>query len=292
MINHTHTPRIFAHFLFLALGLFLVSQSQAGYKPVYVHADADEDYLAQRDVNTPESYYFFQGLFFDGYIRDDSLTDVSFLEMAQGMAPHLAQQNYLPATSKESCDLLLVVNWGTTNPGYHGDVAGRLIPDPFDGEYYDNLAAGEYKESEFEWYGKRRNSKLLGFYPYLRWEHFTGITPQDEYELRAALRTERYFIIVTAFDFQELLKNKTWKRVWSTRFNIRSPGTNFRKAHLALSKAAAPYFGTKRKHLAKHNADFDPFTAKVEIGDIEVLETIDATKGEGMLNSLRMRELR
>ena len=292
MINRSHTPRTLAQLLCLSLGLFVASQSLAGFKRIYVHADADEDYLEQRDTNQRETYFFFEGIFFGGYIRDDSLTDVQFIDLAKGMAPHLAQQNYYPAENKESCDLLLVVNWGTTNPGFYGDVARRIIPDPFDGDYYDELAAGEYKESDYTWFGKQRNSKLLGFYPYLRWEHFTGITPQDEYELRAALRTERYFVIVTAFDFQELLENKQWKRVWSTRFNIRSPGTNFREAHLALSKAAAPYFGKKLKHLGKERADFDPITAEVEIGEIEVLETVDATKGEGMLNALRMREQR
>ena len=291
MIKRTHIPFKLVASVSLGITLLLSSQTLA-YKPVYIHSDADEDYLAQRSPDKRETYYFFVGLFFGGYIRDDSLTDVSFLQLAQSMAPHLTQQNYWPAESKEDCDLLLIVNWGTTNPGHHGDVAGRIIPDPFDGEYYDDLAAGSYKESDYEWFGKRRNSKLLGFYPYLRWEHFTGITRQDEYELRAALQTERYFIIVTAFDFQELLENKEWKRLWSTRYNIRSPGTNFRKAHTALSKAAAPYFGTKMKHLSKHNADFDPVIAEVEIGDIQILETIDATQGEGMLNSLRMREQR
>jgi hypothetical protein len=291
MIKRMHISHKLAAILGLGLGLLLISQVQA-YKPVYIHTDADEDYLAQRSPDKPETYYFFKGLFFGGYIRDDSLTDVSFLELAQGLAPHLTKQNYWPAESKESCDLLLMVNWGTTNPGHHGDVARRIIPDPFDGDYYDDLATGEFKESDYEWFGKRRNSKLLGFYPYLRWEHFTGITPQDEYELRAALRTERYFVIVTAFDFQELLENKQWKRVWSTRFNIRSPGTNFVKAHLALSKAAGPYFGKKMKHLGKERANFDPVIAEVEMGDIEVIETLEAAKGEGMLNSLRMREQR
>lgn len=276
----------------IALACLFSSQAMAGFKRIYVHTDADESYLAQRDSSEQETYYFFEGLFFGGYIRDDSLTEVKFIDLAKSMAPHLAQQNYYPASSKETCDLLLVVNWGTTNPGYHGDVARRIIPDTFDGDYYDELALGDYNESDYEWFGKQRNSKLLGFYPYLRWEHFTGITPQDEYELRAALRTERYFIIVTAFDFQELLENKAWKRVWSTRFNMRSPGTNFKKAHLALSKAAAPYFGKKMKHLGKEKADFDPVVAEVEIGAIQVLETIEATKGEGILNALRMREQR
>lgn len=275
------------------VGLFTAIQTQAkSYQRIYVHTDATEDYLSRRSPGKSESYYFFQGIHFGGYIRDNSLRDVPFIEIARGLAPHLATQDYWPVVGKETADLLLVVSWGTTNPGFHGDVANDILGDWYDGEYYDNLASGEFDETDYKWFGKQRNSKLLGFYPYLRWDRFTGITPHEEYELRSALNTERYFIIVTAFDFQELIENQEWKRVWSTRFSIRSPGTNFHQAHLALSKAAAPYFGKKLNHLGKERANFEPIIAEVEIGEIEVLETLDAPKARGILNSLRMTEQR
>ena len=173
-----------------------------------------------------------------------------------------------------------------------GDVSNRLFYDVYDGDYYDNVASRDYEESDYRWYGKQRNSKLLGFYPYIRRDRFTRTSPQEEYELRAAMLTERYFIIVTAFDFQELIKNKQWKRLWSTRSNIRSPGVNFQNAQLALSKAGAPYYGKKLEKLGTERADFDPIIAEVEIGDIEILETIDIPKGEGILNSLRVPDKR
>jgi hypothetical protein len=279
-------------FLLLASTILISTVHAKSYKRIYVHTDATDDYLAQRSPDKPESYYFFKGIHFGGYVRDNSLRDVPFIDIAKGLAPHLAKQDYWPAQSKDTCDLLLVVNWGTTNPGFHRDVSNSILPDWYDGAYYDDVASGGYDESDYKWFGKQRNSKLLGFYPYLRWDRFTGISPSEEYELRVALKTERYFMIVTAFDFQELLENKEWKRVWSTRFNMRSPGTNFYKAHLALSKAGSPYYGKKLKQLGKENADFEPVIAEVEIGEIEVLETIDMPKGKGMLNSLRMSEQR
>ncbi|MCZ6673571.1 MAG: hypothetical protein O7C75_11615 [Verrucomicrobia bacterium] len=276
----------------LAAAALLVATQAYGYKRVYIHTDAEEDYLAQRSPDKPESYYFFKGVHFGGYIRDKGLKNTPFIDIAKGMAPHLAKQDYWPAQSKETCDLLLIVSWGTTSPRMHRDISTRLFDDYYDGEYYDNIADRDYDESEFRWYGKQRNSKLLGFYPYIRRDKFTGISPWEEYELRAAMRTERYFIIVTAFDFQELMNNKQWKRVWSTRFNIRSPGISFQNAHLALSKAGADYFGKKSKDLEHQKADLDPVIAEVEIGEIEVLETIDVPKGHGILNSLRIPEYR
>jgi hypothetical protein len=262
------------------------------YKRIYVHSDADETYLASRSPDKPESYVFFEGVYFGGYVKDDMLRDTAFRAIAEGMAPHLAKQNYWPAQSKETCDLLLVVSWGVTNPEMFGDVSNRLFYDVYDGDYYDNVASRDYEESDYRWYGKQRNSKLLGFYPYIRRDRFTRTSPQEEYELRAAMLTERYFIIVTAFDFQELIKNKQWKRLWSTRSNIRSPGVNFQNAQLALSKAGAPYYGKKLEKLGTERADFDPIIAEVEIGDIEILETIDIPKGEGILNSLRVPDKR
>lgn len=273
--------------IFLFLGAAGVSEA---YTRVYIQSDADHQYLEQKASDKPESYYFFEGIYFGGYTRDDSLKNTAFIDIVKGMAPHLARQNFWPASSKETCDLLLVVSWGTTNPRRFRDVANDIFGDYNDAGYYDRVAKGDYDETDYSWYGKQRNSKLLGFYPYIRRDRFTGITPQEEYELRAAMQTERYFIIVTAFDFQKLLNNKTWKRVWSTRFNMRSPGTNFAAAHLALSKAGAPYYGKKMEDLAHTRADFEPMVAEVEIGDIEVLETIDAPKGPGMLNALRVNE--
>ena len=278
--------------VFAALSMIVSTHLQAAYKRIYIHTDAEEEYLAQRSPDKPESYYFFEGIHFKGYRNDGSLRNTAFLDIAKGMAPHLANQDYWPAQSKETCDLLLVVSWGTTNPGMYRDVSNRLFDDYNDGAYYDNLASGDYDESDYRWYGKQRNSKLLGFYPYIRRDKFTGISPWEEYELRAAMREERYFIIVTAFDFQELINNKQWKRVWSTRFNMRSPGINFQNAHLALSKAGGGYFGKKLKDLEHERANLDPVIAEVEIGEIQVLETIDVPKGQGILNSLRIPERR
>ena len=71
---------------------------------------------------------------------------------------------------------------------------------------------------------------------------------------------------------------------------MRSPGVNFRQAHLALSKAGGDYFGKDLDKLGMENADFEPVVAEVNIGEIEVLETIDAPQGTGMLNSIRLKE--
>ena len=74
------TPSSLAKCLVAGVALLIVTQAQA-YKRVYVHTDAEEDYLEQRSPDKPESYYFFKGIYFGGYIRDDSLKQVEVLNI-------------------------------------------------------------------------------------------------------------------------------------------------------------------------------------------------------------------
>ncbi len=277
---------ILAGAVFLSFTLNL--QGWKSYKRIYVHSEASKEYLDQRPPHNPESYVFLEGVFFKGFINDSSLQNTEFIDIARGLAPHLAKQDYWPAQNKESCDLLLVVSWGTTSTR-NRDVYQDIFPDFYDGSYYDDLVDKAYSDAQMQWYGELRASKLVGFYPHLHWWR-PGPVPYEEYELRVALQEPRYFIIVTAFDFQALMNDKQWNRLWSTRFSMRSPGVNFRQAHLALGKAGGDYFGKDLNKLGKENADFEPVVAEVKIGEIEVLETIDAPKGTGMLNSVRLKE--
>ena len=207
-----------------------------------------------------------------------------------GFAPHLAKQDYWPATSKETCDLLLVVSWGVTSAYDWRD----YYPDFYDSGFFDDYVYLSWGINEMERRDNLQAARLIGFYPFLNWDRYDArpFVPSKEYELRQALRTERYFMIVTAFDFQTLLAKKQWNRVWSTRFSMRSPGINFYRAHLALSKAGGNYFGQDLDKLGSERANFDPVEAEVEIGEIEVLETIDAHDQRGLMQSVRLRDSR
>jgi hypothetical protein len=116
--------------------------------------------------------------------------------------------------------------------------------------------------------GAGSNARLLGFERQLQKRNLTRV---EEFDLRADLEDDRYFIIVMAYDCQKLLNENEFALQWSTRFSVRSPGTNFEDAHLALSRAAAPFFG---KHLDDLERTSVPFgkDVEVDIGDLEVVE--------------------
>ena len=68
---------------------------------------------------------------------------------------------------------------------------------------------------------------------------------QESIEIQEMLNEERYFLILSAFDLKMLRETVEKRIVWSTRFSMDSVEVGFDDAHIALSRAAPGYFGTK-----------------------------------------------
>ena len=99
--------------------LMLIAADVAADPNVVVVAWADEAYTHRKyEGGKPrvERYVFLQGRRFDGTTRDDSLTDITFLKIAETLAYQIASENYLPTKDVKAADLLLVVHWGVTEP--------------------------------------------------------------------------------------------------------------------------------------------------------------------------------
>jgi hypothetical protein len=90
----------------------------------------------------------------------------------------------------------------------------------------------------------------------------------DRYnDLITDVEESRYFIVVSAYDFQELLKTKKQKLLWQTRVSVRSPGNSFDDSYLAMLKTAAPYFGQNSGKLIRQEES----KGTVELGDLKFL---------------------
>jgi hypothetical protein len=90
----------------------------------------------------------------------------------------------------------------------------------------------------------------------------------DRYtDLITELEESRYYIVVSAYDFQELLKTKKQKLLWQTRVSVRSPGNSFDDSYLAMLKTAAPYFGQNSGKLIRQEES----KGTVELGDLKFL---------------------
>jgi len=258
---------------------------------VAVYSVADKDYAEHKfpkDGTVPESYIFYQGHYLDGAARDASIENLSFHDLVSTLAIDLAKQNYFPTREPTTADLFIIVHWGTTMPGEVDSMYRDILMERTNA-FFEELAASDNPGlvvgmSEIQSLNRtfqmgmeqsiRQSAKILGYTEALNKERqrpsATGTTDR-EHQLREDLIQERYFVILTAWDNQALLKNKESRLLWSTRFSMRAVGKNFTEALPALSRVAGGYFGrqlddlkTERTHLGKGD---------IEYGEFEILGT-------------------
>lgn len=81
----------------------------------------------------------------------------------------------------------------------------------------------------------------------------------------------RYYVVVTAYDFDEVTKQKKKNRKpnpeWITRFSIRTRGNDFMDRVDDMAMRAGNYFGQNSGRLIRQR------TGEVEIGDLQVIES-------------------
>ncbi|MEM9157689.1 MAG: hypothetical protein AAGB46_01470 [Verrucomicrobiota bacterium] len=260
---------------------------------VYVDSYATEEYVAKKDgAEGPvfETYHFFKGRYFGGFIADKSLDKVEFQDVVETLAEFMQVRNYFPARDRTDGDLLIVVHWGVTGveedwdelmgiTSYDSGVGDFGPGDGGGGEFGPDASApaGAAFDSGggFEGYNNDNssrsvasNARLLGFSKAL---NKRGLSPSEEYELRMELQDERYFIILMAYDWQHLQSEKEFKLQWSTRFSLNSIGTNFVEAHHTLSRAAMTHFGTNLEDLESERTFHGE--GKIEHGELEIIGT-------------------
>ena len=97
---------------------------------------------------------------------------------------------------------------------------------------------------------------------------------QDQFELQEILQNERYFMILSAFDWQLLRKTGEKRLLWTTRLSLDTVKQGFDEMHFALSRGTANYFGTNLdSDLCKVNTHVG--SGEVKSGELKVIETVD-----------------
>ena len=253
----------------------------------------------------PETYAFAKGDMLDQSGRDESLTQLSFREIGAVLAEALADADYVPTPNPEATDLLIVVNWGKTIPfgGSIGGMATDGIIDSMEGmqaaggyEYpegelsglntslnpLENSMSGYYAglldqglamqqmEDDARDAANAYNAKLLGYHEAVRDARSRAayITMLRDYHLQVIKEIEvpRYFVILQAYDFQEMWKHKERKLLWTTRFSIRAQGSRFDEKLKAMAMSASRVMGEDSKNLVRNLRP-----TRVEFGELEYL---------------------
>jgi hypothetical protein len=91
-----------------------------------------------------------------------------------------------------------------------------------------------------------------------------GGTYNDEV---AEIEENRYFVVLMAYDFQLLWKQKKHKLLWETRFSIREVNHQFDRDLPSMAHYASQYFGQDTRGLVRKEVPL----GHVEIGEMKAL---------------------
>jgi hypothetical protein len=260
------------------------------------------DYVRSRQADgsfTPESYAFGEGGNWAGDKKDFSIDKMTFLDVAHVIAPPLAEKNYIPTRDSKSTKLLIMVYWGTTHAPENAsgsDAYLRLsnasnglhppIPPSSQGHHINfgvpaspaELAAIAAVEAENRIRDKD-DALIASMLGYDSWWLATANyrdTPLDVFrkEMLEELESDRYFVVLMAYDFQLIWKQKKHKLLWETRFSIRERGHNFNEDLVTMAQSASKYFGQDSQGLVRTTVPF----AHVDIGELKSLGEVDGDK--------------
>ena len=270
------------------------------------------DYVRARlpDGSFQAEYYSFgQGGKWGGEIADTTMDRLNFMDVARGIAPALAGQRYLPAPSADpgATRLLIMVYWGTTQvPGPASDSVSydelgvaqanlskymtQSVTDPrkkvavgggaADAALSQMSAALTLLNMENEQRDRLdfRNAHMLGYDS----EGLIGtdygrnlrgtVLDNKRVELVSEIEENRYFVILMAYDFQLLWKQKKHKLLWETRFSINERHNAFDKALPVMAQYASRYFGQDSHGLLRSQVP----EGRVDVGEAKSLGEIEA----------------
>ncbi len=209
----------------------------------------------------PETYAFGEGGHLSGSTADETIDKLKFIEVARTITGPLAGQQYLPAKDPKQTKLLIMVYWGTTT----GSAEDPTLPNTNDVEM--KLMFRSQRD-----HADVRNARLLGYdaediigTDYGRGLLLTALHRKTE-DLLDEIEDNRYFVVLMAYDFQLLWKEKKHKLLWETRFSIRENRNDFGKVLPDMAQFASRYFGRDTHGLVRK-----PLKENVNLGELKIL---------------------
>jgi hypothetical protein len=260
--------------------------------------------LAADGTPKVEYYAIAPGKYLKGLGGDKTIDSVEYPEIAGTVAGYLAKRNYHFAQSAKSADLLLSITWGTTKP--HSDGNYRIGLDQLSAAINSSamasaaaqgsgmsmegiqspasaVAAASASDLEsmllqmqmFEsmrMKSNEENARLLGYIEEINdRDNATRFAGGGTYynDLISDIENERYFVIIAAYDFKAMARDKKERLLWATRVSIQKQGSKFDKDLTGMIAQASRYFGRDTGRLIRQYQD-----GKVTIGEMEVVGVV------------------
>ena len=256
-----------------------------------------------------ETYAISNGGYSAGVARNQSIDAVPFPTIAGLVAEHLARQNYFLAQDAKSADLLLVISWGTTVPfsdgmsrfaqdnvftamnsvksavanagaemnnrsteGIQSSAAAAAATDAARGELAGQLFEMQTFNSMRD-KANERNARLLGYMKEINSRNdssrYAGAGTYFD-DLISDIESERYYVIITAYDFRAATQDKARKLLWSTRVSIQAQGNRFDESLALMVANASRHFGQDSGRLVRQ---YQP-TTRVNFGELKILGVV------------------
>jgi hypothetical protein len=266
-----------------------------------VSAKTSKDYFRAKlpDGSFQSEYYSFgQGGNWGGEIKDLTIDKLSFLDVAHVIAVPLAERNYLPAKDPDKTRLLIMVYWGTTavpesadnSVAYsnynNAEAALKRAMNPHSPEpiMAQNAVIAEWSvamtivniENQQRTHTNWKNAAMLGYDSagvigteygnHVRGSALGGYRD----DLLSEIEENRYFVVLMAYDFQLLRKQKKHKLLWETRFSIRERNHQFDRDLSSMARYASQYFGQDSHGLIRMEVPL----GHVNIGEVKSLGTV------------------
>jgi hypothetical protein len=190
---------------------------------------------------------------------DTSVDKATFASIEHVIEGPLAAQKYLPTDDPKGADLLILVFWGRTigTNAFAGSDLGQT------------LDGGEKDKIDIQ------NAKLLGFDSERVFDQgfddpsnmMANIRRQVHSGTIDAIEADRYFVVLQAFDFQPMWKQKKIRLLWETRFSLDQRSHDFGKDLPRMAQIASRYFGQDSRGLVIKPVP----EGNVDVGDVKSL---------------------
>jgi hypothetical protein len=269
-----------------------------------VSSRTSADYVRARKPDgsfQPETYAFAKGGAWKGAMVDASIDKMTFLDVAHLVAYPLESQSYLPSKDPKTAKLLIMVYWGTTHAPEHANdsaeyvnlqAAQESVKEALSegGSLTDRIPVNSAKtmvinaardqmavaetaaitENSIRDQKDALNAMVLGYDSW--WAETEGDFRGTALESRRKdmmdeLEEDRYFVVLMAYDFQLLWKEKKHKLLWETRFSIRQRHHDFDKDLPSMAQYASRYFGQDSHGLVHKEIPL----GHVDIGELKSL---------------------
>jgi hypothetical protein len=259
-----------------------------------VASSASKDYVRARLPDgsfAPESYAFGEGGVWGGEIKDATIDDLHFMDVARNITEPLASRKYFPANDPNKTKLLIMVYWGTTA------VPARTDIDPLYEEYYQLmsvyrlmveegdpgadgvltsalhiLSMANHQREKLDF----KNAAMLGYdasgligTDYGRDIEHTALGRERRDQVEE-IEENRYFVVLMAYDFQLMWRQKKHKLLWETRFSISERRNQFDKALPLMAAYASRYFGQDSNGLLRTRVP----DGRVDVGEPKSLGAV------------------